>query len=651
MKNIAVLVYELTVEYNITVLDGIVSFFKDKKDINLIISPVNVPKANTAEFDYQYWTGVEILKSKQIDAVIVVINSFLSYINIDSFSKYIEDLSPKPIISVSLPLNVPNNHYSFVECDDAYEQIVEHLITKHNRKKIGFITASMTFSKDSEQRFSAYKKAIEKFGLEYNEEWILHGDFTPGVAEQKLLERYEAKGKFEFDALLCANDYTCVGVLNAFHKLGIKCPEDICVFGYDDIDIALACYPTLSTINQSVAQTGYDAARMAYDILNGKSVPVRTVSQAVPVFRQSCGCVSPDVHNAAYFDENGEFHQQDKRTESRLNVYTQSLTNFTSIYKLINQMDTANGIDVYLNNLKDNLFFANIHECCVVFYNNPIDLDKDDLFILPSEAKLLMYSNTDTNIRKSFVEIDGVKFNPQVELVPKEYRNIIFGKYLLIPIFNKSLNYGYLIFFFENNNYPLFSIYAKILSNSIIQSYENTKNKSQQKKLLIEKQNLNLKSKTDELTQVLNRRGFFEYGQRLVSLSASMDKFGSVFFCDLDGLKKINDTYGHEIGDLAIQTEAQVLKAAFRENDLIGRLSGDEFGVVAPGFPSRKIDDLRKKLIVLNEEFSKANNLPFTLSISVGCVDFNNDKSDLQALLTCADEKLYEEKHIKHSQK
>ena len=65
MKNIAVLVYELTVEYNITVLDGIVSFFKDKKDINLIISPVNVPKANTAEFDYQYWTGVEILKSKQ----------------------------------------------------------------------------------------------------------------------------------------------------------------------------------------------------------------------------------------------------------------------------------------------------------------------------------------------------------------------------------------------------------------------------------------------------------------------------------------------------------------------------------------------------------------------------------------------------------
>ena len=48
---------------------------------------------------------------------------------------------------------------------------------------------------------------------------------------------------------------------------------------------------------------------------------------------------------------------------------------------------------------------------------------------------------------------------------------------------------------------------------------------------------------------------------------------------------------GHEIGDLAIKTEAQVLKAAFRETDLVGRLSGDEFCVIAPGFPERKVHE------------------------------------------------------------
>ena len=64
-------------------------------------------------------------------------------------------------------------------------------------------------------------------------------------------------------------------------------------------------------------------------------------------------------------------------------------------------------------------------------------------------------------------------------------------------------------------------------------------------------------------------------------------------FFDLDGLKTINDTYGHKIGDLAIKVEAQVLKAAFRESDVVGRISGDEFGVVAPGNKKKKVSALR----------------------------------------------------------
>lgn len=153
------------------------------------------------------------------------------------------------------------------------------------------------------------------------------------------------------------------------------------------------------------------------------------------------------------------------------------------------------------------------------------------------------------------------------------------------------------------------------------------------------------------MTGVLNRRGFYDYGQKLASLSSSMGKTGSVMFFDLDGLKTINDTYGHKIGDLAIKVEAQVLKAAFRDSDVVGRLSGDEFGVVAPGFPSEKVSALREKLISLNEDFSKKNELPFTLSISVGAVDFDVDNHDIQMLLKVADENLYQEKRIKHSQK
>ena len=68
MKNIAVLVYELTIEYNRTVLNGIVDYFCSKDDVHLIISPVNIPLSNSSEFDYQYWSSVKVLNSENIDA-------------------------------------------------------------------------------------------------------------------------------------------------------------------------------------------------------------------------------------------------------------------------------------------------------------------------------------------------------------------------------------------------------------------------------------------------------------------------------------------------------------------------------------------------------------------------------------------------------
>lgn len=162
---------------------------------------------------------------------------------------------------------------------------------------------------------------------------------------------------------------------------------------------------------------------------------------------------------------------------------------------------------------------------------------------------------------------------------------------------------------------------------------------------------MNFQSKTDELTKLFNRRGFYEYGQQLIDVAVADGQTGSVFFCDLDGLKGINDTYGHEIGDLAIKTEAKVLRAAFRDSDMVGRLSGDEFGIVAPGLPERKVEVIRERIKNLNEEFSQEANLPFILSISIGPVEFNSEHTDLKDLLKEADKELYKEKKIKHAER
>ena len=133
--------------------------------------------------------------------------------------------------------------------------------------------------------------------------------------------------------------------------------------------------------------------------------------------------------------------------------------------------------------------------------------------------------------------------------------------------------------------------------------------------------------------------------------AARSGKSGMVFFADMDGLKKINDTYGHKIGDLAIQTEARVLQEAFRATDIVGRLSGDEFAILSTGLTKGYISAIRTRIDQLNKIFSEQAELPLTLSISLGYIPFSPDFTDLDTLLSRADEKLYEEKEIKHANK
>ena len=101
MKNIAVLVYDLTVEYNIVVTDGITDFFKDKDDVHIIISTTSSPHNERFQYEYQYWTSVELLKSKNIDAAIVITNTYFNAINLETLTKALECLLPIPVISVS----------------------------------------------------------------------------------------------------------------------------------------------------------------------------------------------------------------------------------------------------------------------------------------------------------------------------------------------------------------------------------------------------------------------------------------------------------------------------------------------------------------------------------------------------------------------
>lgn len=151
-------------------------------------------------------------------------------------------------------------------------------------------------------------------------------------------------------------------------------------------------------------------------------------------------------------------------------------------------------------------------------------------------------------------------------------------------------------------------------------------------------------SMTDELTGLHNRRSFFLLADQLLRTARRNDQSCLLFFIDLDGLKKINDIHGHEAGDLAITAAAQVLKAAFRDSDVVARIGGDEFVVLAAdvGEPA---DGLTARVQALVDEFNASDRCRYPIALSMGAVGCSpRELKPLGELLASADALMYANK-------
>jgi diguanylate cyclase (GGDEF)-like protein len=151
----------------------------------------------------------------------------------------------------------------------------------------------------------------------------------------------------------------------------------------------------------------------------------------------------------------------------------------------------------------------------------------------------------------------------------------------------------------------------------------------------------------DDLTKLYNRRGFFSLSQQNMKLAQREQKTLLLLSADLDGLKLINDTYGHHEGDRALKSVAALLKDTFRTSDVIARIGGDEFVVLAIQATGENEQMLRGRLQEKIDQFNRAND-KYSLSISLGIAQFNpDDEISIEALLVQADGKLYEDKQNK----
>jgi two-component system, cell cycle response regulator len=148
----------------------------------------------------------------------------------------------------------------------------------------------------------------------------------------------------------------------------------------------------------------------------------------------------------------------------------------------------------------------------------------------------------------------------------------------------------------------------------------------------------------DDLTGLHNRRGFMALATQHLRWARESRQYMLMFYADLDGLKWINDHYGHDEGDRAISRAATCIERTFRKFDVTGRLSGDEFVALIREEPGRGAEAICQRLHLNLADCSGAENR-YKLSLSVGVAHFDPDKpATLQDLMRQADTALYERK-------
>lgn len=152
---------------------------------------------------------------------------------------------------------------------------------------------------------------------------------------------------------------------------------------------------------------------------------------------------------------------------------------------------------------------------------------------------------------------------------------------------------------------------------------------------------------TDELTGLQNRRGFLHRGARLLELAARKLHGALLIYVDVDNLKNVNDSSGHEAGDDLLRRAAQVLHDASGVHAIIGRLGGDEFAILDESADGGRSQHMLRRIQNAVEACNASAAAPL-LSLSVGCVEFYpQNPVSIMTLLAQADRAMYREKAMR----
>lgn len=542
-----------------------------------------------------------------------------------------------PVISLDIRLD---DDIPVVITDDraVFRELARHVVVDHGRRDVVFL-AGVEGAPSTEIRLAGFLDEMEANGIPVDESRIVYGDFwyPSGIA---LADRI-ADGEFgNPNAVICASDHMAIGLANRLAERGISVPEQIIVTGFDSTQEAAVNGISITTAVPSVDSTGAKAVDMIRAVLEPDSeIAPYAPSLSERLSRcESCGCNGDHAFwktrfKSTQYYTSYTFDSADFRKRGNITLLMES--------HMLERLSAAYSPQECIEEIYHATYlirpYSNFYLCLREDWLNAGG--ESDSY--PERMKKVVH--TTPEVGSGFCDINGQVFDAGLMLPdltePREEPSV----YLFSPVhFNEEM-FGYAVLQtdFESFSEQNLLVYRNWLRN-VNCALEIARARNRLLSLSI----------SDAMTGMLNRRGMKHNLKRMLKSAAPEDAV-LVYVIDMDGLKTINDTFGHTEGDFGIVSISSAVKSIAREGELCVRAGGDEFYLIGVGqYSAAEENDRVVRLIRLIDTAGKAANKPYPLSASIGFrIGRAADVHEVAKLIDEADTRMYENKTARKVQR
>lgn len=624
---IAVIVAGIDEEYQNAILEGIISFAKEH-DVNIsCFAPIG-GVISISKYDIGEYNIYSLINFDRFDGVILMANTISDPSEKENL---INRVKASKLPAVVFDCNdYPELYNIRIDNTSAMRAIVEHVIEVHGAKLVNYISGPLT-NPEAEDRYQAFLSVMAEHGLTVDTRRVFFGEFRAEDGKRAVKEFNDSKLS-KPDAIVCANDNMALAAVEELRAQGYSVPDDVIVTGFDNTFNARHYSPSLTTVDRPLNAAGYHACQAILDIISGKNTDEESSLQATPVFAESCGCKSEYDENVSSYKQNVFKRLNDCHHDiAVLNRLTTDLVDNDTLEDIID--DISNYVhELHIDHFalclcsnwdesfRDGWKQHSSHNPQVRGYTEimsaPLVLNGDKKFSVESFRSSDMYPfryNTGGNVSY---------------FLPLHFREVCLGYYII-----------------TNTPFPLKSMLCHSIMLNISHSIENIRKLLNLNSMIHELDKLYV---NDPLCNIYNRNGFIRAADTIFTRCKRTGDKMLISFIDMDGLKLINDNFGHKEGDFALQRLASVIASCCDKNYICARFGGDEFIILGSGVHEGDIEHLETNFKKHLENINSVINKPYEISASIGSIMSEvTDDLLLFSLITQADEIMYEKKKKK----